>query len=96
MKGFGSMLSFIYKGDSEATDRVISKLKLFSNATSLGGVESLIERRAKVEGDAGNSHPSLVRVSVGIENVGDLIEDLEQCIWADPMLQGSSPFLPLK
>jgi cystathionine gamma-synthase len=80
MKGFGSMLSFIYKGDSEATDRVISKLKLFSNATSLGGVESLIERRAKVEGDAGNSHPSLVRVSVGIENVGDLIEDLEQAL----------------
>ena len=80
MKGFGGMLSFIYKGDSKATDRAIAKLKLFSNATSLGGVESLIERRAKVEGDAGNSHPSLVRVSVGIEHAGDLIEDLEQAL----------------
>ncbi len=80
MKGFGSMMSFIFKGNSEDTDRFISKLNLFSNATSLGGVESLIERRARVEGAAGNSHPSLVRVSVGIEHVGDLIDDLRNAM----------------
>ncbi|WP_114751697.1 trans-sulfuration enzyme family protein [Pleomorphovibrio marinus] len=80
MTGYGSMLSFVHRGDSKATDVFLSKLKLFSNATSLGGVESLIERRAKVEGEGSKTHPSLVRVSIGIENVGDLMEDIENAL----------------
>jgi cystathionine gamma-synthase len=53
-------------------------VKVFTRATSLGGVESLIEHRASVEGPQSLTPRNLLRVSVGLENVDDLIEDLNQ------------------
>ena len=78
MTGFGGMLSFLIRGDAGHADQLISNLKYFSNATSLGGVESLIERRASVEGPQSTTPPNLVRVSVGLEHLDDLLEDFEQ------------------
>ncbi|HSI74959.1 MAG TPA: aminotransferase class I/II-fold pyridoxal phosphate-dependent enzyme [Lunatimonas sp.] len=76
MSGFGGMLSFLIRGDANRADRFVSNLKLFSNATSLGGVESLIERRARVEGPNSKSAENLIRMSVGLENIEDLLADL--------------------
>jgi cystathionine beta-lyase/cystathionine gamma-synthase len=69
-------------GGAEAADFLISKLHLFANATSLGGVESLIERRAAVEGPDTLTPPNLIRVSVGLEHPDDLIQDLNQAFEA--------------
>ncbi|WP_158859073.1 trans-sulfuration enzyme family protein [Lunatibacter salilacus] len=80
MTGFGGMLSFLIRGDANRADRFVSSLKLFSNATSLGGVESLIERRARVEGPDSKSAENLIRMSVGLENVEDLIADLNSAL----------------
>jgi cystathionine gamma-synthase len=55
-------------------------LNLFAHATSLGGVESLIEHRKSTEGDASLTPDNLLRVSVGIESVKDLIDDFEQAL----------------
>lgn len=78
MSDFGAMLSFLIKGNTNDADHLIDKLNYFSNATSLGGVESLIERRSKVQvGDPGIPD-QLIRMSVGIENCEDLIDDLQQ------------------
>lgn len=78
MSGFGGVVSFQVKGGAEAADKLISELKLFANATSLGGIESLIERRAAVEGPDTLTPPNLIRVSVGLEHTDDLLEDLDQ------------------
>jgi cystathionine gamma-synthase len=78
MTGFGGMLSFLVRGDAGRADKLISSLKYFSNATSLGGVESLIERRAAVEGPQSTTPPNLIRMSVGLEHLDDLLEDIEQ------------------
>ncbi len=80
MKLFGGMLSFLVRGNREDTLRVASRVKLFVNATSLGGVESLIEHRASSEGKASNAPPNLLRLSVGLEHPDDLIEDLLQAL----------------
>lgn len=80
MTGFGGVLSFQVKGDAKDADRVISKLKYFTNATSLGGVESLIERRAASEGPDTLTPQNLIRVSVGLEHLYDLLEDMEQAL----------------
>jgi cystathionine gamma-synthase len=80
MSGFGGMLSFLIRGDAQRADRFVSNLKFFSNATSLGGVESLIERRARVEGPTSKSPENLIRMSVGLENLDDLIEDLNAAL----------------
>ena len=78
--GFGSMLSFRPVGGADTAVRVISALRLFRNATSLGGVESLVEHRAPVEG-AGTTVPDdLIRLSLGIEDADDLVGDLEQAL----------------
>lgn len=82
MSGFGGMVSFTVKGGAEDADRVVSKLKYFINATSLGGVESLIERRAAVEGPNTLTPPNLLRVSVGLEHTDDLLEDMNQALEA--------------
>jgi len=60
--------------------RIASRVRLFRNATSLGGVESLIEHRASVEGPASKTPPNLLRVSIGLEHPEDLIEDLTQAL----------------
>jgi cystathionine gamma-synthase len=78
MTGFGGIVSFQVKGKAEDADWVISKLKYFTNATSLGGVESLIERRAASEGPNTLTPQNLIRVSVGLEHLDDLLEDLDQ------------------
>ena len=78
--GFGGMLSMRITGGEAAAIGVASRTRLWKRATSLGGVESLIEHRASIEG-AGTPVPSdLLRLSVGIEHVDDLIADLEQAI----------------
>lgn len=78
MSGFGGVLSFQVKAGAEAADKLIQKLKYFTNATSLGGVESLIERRAAVEGPDTLTPQNLIRVSVGLEHLDDLLEDIDQ------------------
>jgi cystathionine gamma-synthase len=81
MTGFGSMLAFETIGDANAADRVCARVELITSATSLGGVETLIERRARYSGDAdAGTPPTLIRLSVGIENVDDLWRDLEQAL----------------
>ena len=78
MLNFGSMFSFCVNGGADEAKRVINGLKLFTQATSLGGVESLIEHRASVEGPDTKTPFNLLRVSVGLEHIDDLIADLEQ------------------
>ncbi|WP_373492590.1 PLP-dependent aspartate aminotransferase family protein [Aquiflexum sp.] len=80
MSGFGGMLSFEVSGTAEDADKVVSLLKYFTHATSLGGVESLIERRAAVEGPDSKTPQNLLRVSVGLEHLDDLLEDLDQAL----------------
>lgn len=80
MSSFGAMLSFLVKGGAEEAIKVLRNLKIFTQATSLGGVESLVEHRASVEGPATRTPQNLIRVSVGIENITDLIEDLENAL----------------
>lgn len=80
--GCGSMLSFEIDGTTEQTEAVLARLRLVTHATSLGGVESLIERRARYAGDASMVGPTLCRLSVGIENVEDLWADLDRAMQA--------------
>ena len=78
--GFGAMLSLLVAGDAGDAKRVATRTRLFVPATSLGGVESLIEHRATVEGPHSVVPENLLRVSVGIENADELIADLEQAL----------------
>lgn len=80
MKAFGGMLSFQVHGGAERALSIASKVKLFTRATSLGGLESLIEHRASIEGEGTRTPPDLLRVSIGLEHVQDLIEDLNQAL----------------
>lgn len=80
MKSFGGMLSFQLRGGYEEAIRVASRVKLFTNATSLGGTESLIEHRASSEGANTTVPQNLLRMSVGLEHADDLIEDLMQAL----------------
>jgi cystathionine gamma-synthase len=78
--GFGGMLSIRIRGGEEAALRVWSRCKLFKIATSLGGIESLVEHRASIEGSDSPVPKDLLRISVGVEDVQDLIGDLEQAL----------------
>ncbi len=80
--GFGGMLSLLIDGDAAAARRMVLATRLFVPATSLGGVESLIEHRVVSEPADSVVPDNLVRVSVGIEAVTDLIADLEQALEA--------------
>jgi len=80
MSGFGGMLSIQVKGGQTEAFKLVSGLKLFSHATSLGGPHSLIEHRASVEGANTSSPANLLRLSIGLEHPDDLIEDLEQAL----------------
>jgi cystathionine gamma-synthase len=79
-RGFGGMLSLLVKGGAEEARRIAGNTQLFVRATSLGGVESLIEHRASVEGPHSQVPKNLLRLSIGIENCRDLIDDLEQSL----------------
>jgi cystathionine gamma-synthase len=78
--GFGGMMSLLIKGGFEDAKRFCTRLKLIVPATSLGGVESLAEHRKTVEGPSSPVPDNLVRLSIGIENVNDLIADIEQAL----------------
>src|SRR6516225_12149263 len=80
MSMFGGMLSFEVKDGRDAAMSVAAKTKIFIRATSLGGVESLIEHRASIEGPGTTSPEGLLRLSIGLENADDLIEDLDQAL----------------
>lgn len=81
LKGFGTIISFDVQGGAEAADRVCRNVQLIRHATSLGAVESTMERRAAVPGQ-GHLPPSLLRLSVGIEDCDDLWADLEEALGA--------------
>jgi cystathionine gamma-synthase len=80
MSTFGGMLSFEVKDGRDAAMSVAAKTKIITRATSLGGVESLIEHRASIEGPGTTSPEGLLRLSIGLENADDLIEDLDQAL----------------
>jgi cystathionine gamma-synthase len=75
MAGFGGVVSFEVAGGADAADRVLERLAIIVPATSLGGVETLIERRARWPTEEGIP-PGLLRMSVGLEAVEDLWADL--------------------
>ncbi|RAJ95849.1 cystathionine gamma-synthase [Larkinella arboricola] len=81
MTMFGAMLSVQIKDGAEAAMAVAGHVQLFTRATSLGGVESLIEHRASVEGPTTRTPQNLLRISVGLEHADDLIADLEQALF---------------
>lgn len=80
MKDFGGMLSIEVRGGKHAALEAAGRLRIFANATSLGGCESLVEHRASVEGPLPVSPPNLLRLSVGLEHADDLIADLAQAL----------------
>jgi cystathionine gamma-synthase len=80
MSGFGGMLSFEVGGGKDAAMALAASLEVFTRATSLGGVESLVEHRASIEGPASRTPQGLLRVSIGLEHPDDLIEDLAQAL----------------
>jgi cystathionine gamma-synthase len=81
MRGFGTMLSFEVAGGEQAAARLCSATKVFANATSLGGVESLMEVRGNRESERAMGTPAaLIRLSAGIEYVDDLLADLQQAL----------------
>jgi cystathionine gamma-synthase len=82
MSGFGAMLSFCVRGARDEAFAVAARTRLFTRATSLGGVESLIEHRKSVEGPHSVTPESLLRVSVGLENAEDLMADLDEALGA--------------
>ena len=78
--GFGSIISILVKGGKAEAMQFASKLLIFKHATSLGGVESLVEHRRSVEGDNPISPDNLIRISIGIEHIDDLKNDLLQAL----------------
>ncbi len=75
--GFGGMLAIVVRGGAEGADRLVGSTRLWVHATSLGGVESTLERRRRWSGEPATIPEGLVRLSVGIEDVEDLWDDLE-------------------
>jgi cystathionine gamma-synthase len=80
MSAFSGMLSFEVQGGREAALAVAAKTGIFIRATSLGGVESLIEHRASIKGEDPRTPQGLLRLSIGLEHADDLIEDLAQAL----------------
>jgi len=78
--GFGAVLSVCIAGGADAALQTASRTRIFTRATSLGGVESLIEHRASIEGPDSRTPQNLLRLSVGIEEPEDLVEDLRQAL----------------
>ena len=77
---FGGMLSVITTGDEQTAIDTVTGCEIFYPATSLGGVESLVEHRKTVSGEGFPVHPRLIRLSIGIEDAADLIADFEQSL----------------
>jgi len=79
-EGFGGVVSFQVRGGVQEAMAVATRVRLFTRATSLGGVESLIEHRASMEGPLSRTPANLLRLSVGLEHAADLLEDLDQAL----------------
>jgi cystathionine gamma-synthase len=77
---FGGMLAFQVRGGEEAAANVAGNCQLILRATSLGGLETLIEHRARIEGPLSPTPRDLLRLSAGIEDVDDLWQDLERAL----------------
>jgi cystathionine gamma-synthase len=82
--GFGGMLSIRVRGGAEAAIATAAGVRVWKRATSLGGVESLIEHRASIEGTNSPCPPDLVRLSAGIEDVEDLWSDIDAALTGSP------------
>jgi cystathionine gamma-synthase len=87
MRLYGGMISFLPVGDATTAKRIVERTQIFALAESLGGVESLIElpapmTHASVAGSPLQVDPTLIRLSVGLEHVDDLIADLQQALTA--------------
>ncbi len=80
MKGFGAIVSFEYAGDAAATDKVCESSKIITFATSLGGVESLWERRRRWPIESASVPETLIRLSVGCEDIEDLWTDIDSAL----------------
>ena len=78
--GFGGMLSIRVRGGAEAAIAAAARVRLWKRATSLGGVESLIEHRASIEGAGSPCPPDLLRLSAGVEDVEDLWRDIDEAL----------------
>jgi cystathionine gamma-synthase len=78
--GFGGMMSIRVRAGESAAIETAARVTVWKRATSLGGVESLVEHRASVEGPGTPAPPDLLRLSVGIEDAGDLVDDLEAAL----------------
>ena len=78
--GFGAVVSVQVPGGAAEALAVVSRVRLFTRATSLGGVESLIEHRASIEGPLSQTPQNLIRMSVGLEHPADLVADLDQAL----------------
>jgi cystathionine gamma-synthase len=89
--GFGGMLSFRVAGGAGPAHAVLREVRVFKRATSLGGVESLIEHRRSSEGPSSPVPDDLLRLSAGIESPGDLIADLEAALDAASRGQATVP-----
>jgi cystathionine gamma-synthase len=80
MAGFGGMLSVQAGSNRQESLAIAGRLRLFTQATSLGGTESLVEHRASVEGPGTRAPENLLRVSVGLEHIDDLTEDFDRAL----------------
>lgn len=80
MRQFGGMLSIQVRGGAAEAMSVAARVRLFTRATSLGGVESLIEHRASIEGPESKTPANLLRLSIGLEHPDDLVADLSQAL----------------
>jgi cystathionine gamma-synthase len=80
--GFGAVVSVQVPGGAGEALAVAARAKIFTRATSLGGVESLVEHRASMEGPHTQTPPNLLRLSIGLENPADLVADLDQALTA--------------
>jgi cystathionine gamma-synthase len=80
MSAFGGMVSIQVQGDRSRAMAVAAKLSVFTRATSFGGTESLVEHRASIEGPGTHTPENLLRLSVGLEHVDDLVEDLDRAL----------------
>jgi cystathionine gamma-synthase len=78
--GYGAVVSFQVPGGATEALAAAARVRLFTRATSLGGVESLIEHRASMEGPLSQTPPNLIRLSVGLEHPADLVADLDQAL----------------
>ncbi|MFM2402049.1 MAG: Cystathionine gamma-synthase [Bacteroidota bacterium] len=79
-QGFSGMIALQVKAEETETRNMAGKLQIFQQATSLGGVESLVEHRKSIEGPQSTTPGNLLRFSIGLEHVDDLWADLEQAL----------------